>query len=363
MTDPRAVLLLPSLRTGGGTMQALEFAAAIDKAGCACKVWSMWQAPVPVPTSLRVTALSRWAPKASLAAFQLPWLAGVFVRARGASQHYVFTHYSTLPLAPFVPQQRRWLLVQDLEWYFMPEGWRRAFVRRVFLRAARYSRVVAANEYLAGALRRDGVIVTATYPIWADAAFAANVDANLQAQRRIDLLFVLRKGHAKQVGAYVECYGRLRARRPGANIVAVTPDEDLRDEARRHGIHVELRPSREALHHLYASSKCFALLSLHEGFALPPLEAMGAGCVPVCIDSGGPRLYMTGELSSLLVGAGEGAAGVATRVDALLSDPLRWRRLSECARTTFEAGLEWTRQQREQTVLKVAEAITRDAAL
>ena len=81
-------------------------------------------------------------------------------------------------------------------------------------------------------------------------------------------------------------------------------------------------------------------LSEHEGFGLPPLEAMGAGCVPLCRDSGGVRAFMQpGELSALLLPASAGVEEIYSRGRALLAEDEQLRNYSRRARDVFRKGL------------------------
>jgi glycosyltransferase involved in cell wall biosynthesis len=48
-------------------------------------------------------------------------------------------------------------------------------------------------------------------------------------------------------------------------------------------------PSNEAVNKLYNQATTLAQASLHEGFCLPALEAMAAGCPLICTDMHGNR--------------------------------------------------------------------------
>ncbi|WP_431259098.1 glycosyltransferase [Roseateles chitinivorans] len=90
---------------------------------------------------------------------------------------------------------------------------------------------------------------------------------------------------------------------------------------------------------LYARSTCFIHLSEHEGFGLPPLESMGAGCTPVCRDSGGVRAFMRdGPCADLLLPLSMPIEQVLARAEAVVRDPARIARRAS-ARDHFQRGL------------------------
>ena len=91
---------------------------------------------------------------------------------------------------------------------------------------------------------------------------------------------------------------------------------------------------------IYERTRVFLLLSEHEGFGLPPLEAMGSGCVPLCRDAGGVRAYMQGELAENILPLALPAEDVLERAVALAHDENHLTRLRMAAREIFDDGLE-----------------------
>lgn len=349
------VMVLPSLRISGGVLEALRFANDLGDHQGDVQVMSMWEASNPVEASQPVFRLSRWHPNFRWAALQLPWLALRFLvvttirRARSMPTHYVFTHYSTLPLAWLVPRAQRWLLVQDLEWMFLRPGRARRILMRLVMATASRSRLIVVNDYLHRTLNDLGLPIDLEYPIWADHRFL-NSNPAPRVARPVDVLFVLRKGHAKRAAMYFDVARELHGKDPDLRFKAVTPDDDLHRAAVAAGFDTLLRPTREQLHDAYGSSKCCLLLSDHEGFGLPPLESMGSGCVPVCRDSGGPSAYMTGALSSLLLSHELEPPAIAAAILHLLSDEEQWKRLSRAAIKIFADNVGSMSDRRRLTV-------------
>jgi glycosyltransferase involved in cell wall biosynthesis len=106
------------------------------------------------------------------------------------------------------------------------------------------------------------------------------------------LLFVGNpKGH-KNLDLLLSGFVRLARRYPALRLVAVGGDarqrRGLERRARRLGVQGRARflapVDREALALLYAAAALFVFPSLHEGFGLPPLEAMACG-TPVASSS------------------------------------------------------------------------------
>lgn len=247
---------------------------------------------------------------------------------------FVFTHYATVPLALLVPRAQRLFFVQDLEWRFVANKVLSGAIRAMLKRIYRTGRIVSANAYLTKALQAEGLPVAHELPIWADRFFAEGPSRT----RDTDFAMVLRKGAHKRLDLYLDFIRRCRE--AGRSVIVITPEDDIADTVRNQVASCLLRPTAETMRDAYARSRCFIHMSDHEGFGLPPLEAMGAGCVPVCRDSGGVRAFMQAEaLDDLLLSSDMPAERVFDTAVALLADPARLDRLSQVSRTLFTDGL------------------------
>ena len=99
--------------------------------------------------------------------------------------------------------------------------------------------------------------------------------------------------------------------------------------------HAHVRaPSDRKLRELYSQSGVFLSCSRHEGFGLPMLEAMAAGCPVVCTDSHGNREFCRNWVTALVRGDPENLAEAAAAVarDDALSARLSAAGLGESAR-------------------------------
>lgn len=338
-------LVVPSAKLSGGTLEVVRLAREWRAAGHQVCLIEMWQSPHPIEAEIPSVMLSRRRTNPLLAMTQLPVISAAFVRASRklpASTQFVFTHYATLALAPFVPRRRRWIFVQDLEWTFVPSGPLRTSLAAFLLWNMRRARLLSTNAYLTGELRRLDLDSVVAAPIWADPTFLDDRSS----ERTHDVLVPLRKGAHKRSDLAYRFIAILREQRPDARIAIVTT-EDGHEELVSDKTHIFRRLDRTAMRDLYLRCRTIVLLSDHEGFGLPPLEAMGCGCVPVVRDAGGPRVYMTGSFAPLMMDLAAGLPEIAAQVGGLLDDPDRLERLSEEARAIFAMGLERTRSVRD----------------
>jgi glycosyltransferase involved in cell wall biosynthesis len=331
--------VLPSLKVSGGVREALRLAERLGANGENVDVLCMWSSPTPLATSLRVERLSSWAPRAARAIVDLPILAWRFRsrlrRARATpSRDFVFTHYATLPLAFCVPRGKRLAFVQDLEWRFVRQPLLSAVLRRLILFWYRRSTLISANAYLTRRLRALGLDVGYEIRIWADPRFQG---VGTQ-PRDLDFLMVLRKGGHKRLDLYMKFIALARATRK-VRLAVISPEDDIVASVRGQVDEAHCRPGLDEMRALYLRAKCFVHLSDHEGFGLPPLEAMGAGCVPLCRDSGGVRAYMEPRLVELILPLEMSVEHIFEEAMRLIGDHARLEMLGGVCREVFSDGL------------------------
>lgn len=334
------VLVLPSLKISGGTHQALRLLADAHQADAL--TLSMWDSPNPIENSGPVEYLSSWKPKAWRALLDLPPLMYRFVKwlnrfKSRANAKFIFTHYATLPLALFVPRQARFFFVQGVEWRFTNNPLLSALLKKVILTIYKSGHVITANPFLSGQMRESGLHIACEMPIWAAPLFGAGMLTADSRDRSIDYAMVLRKGEIKRLDLYREFISQ--ARNLGRKMAIITPEDDVARELSAAG-EVHLRPSAEDMQRVYGRSRCFIHLSDHEGFGLPPLEAMGSGCVPLCRDSGGIRAFLhAGSLSALILPKTLSSADFFSAAEKLLHDTQTWESLSHEVRLAFDSGV------------------------
>ncbi len=103
--------------------------------------------------------------------------------------------------------------------------------------------------------------------------------------RRTDMVLALgRSNPLKNLPLTLDAWRMLPSPRPGLCMFGIEP-ELATDE----GMHYVESPSDEAVNELFNQATVFVQTSTHEGFALPPLEAMATGAAVVCTDAHGNR--------------------------------------------------------------------------
>ncbi len=144
---------------------------------------------------------------------------------------------------------------------------------------------------------------------------------------RAGVLIPLHDGERKGAADGISALARVHRARPDVPVRAFGP-------RRRRDVpawieYVE-RPSDVDLRALYVRSRVFVFASRFEGFGLPPLEAMAAGCCVVSTRVGAvPDFAQDGE-TALLVEPGD-VEGLAERVLQALGDEPRAARIGACA--------------------------------
>lgn len=343
--------VVPAMKIGGGIREIVSLARDISRSPADVTIISMWTAEHAMDCPLPVLALSRWRPRAKFAPLQLPLLYAKFLlhvlRRRWAGVHrsdrYIFTHYSTLTFAALAGEHQRLFFVQDLEWKFLHNATLVRWLRQFILHRFRSGRLISANLYLSDALKLQGLDVPILAPIWANEAFQAGPIA----LRDVDYVMVLRRGAHKRLDLYLE-FIRLARCQPDMRLAVISPDDDLIAQVRGDVDITVLRPSMPEMRSLYARSKIFVHLSEHEGFGLPPLEAMGAGCIPLCRDSGGVRAYMRDpQLSQQLFDGSVPTLALFEHGQALLASAAVREALERRAREVFSQGLHAAQDRRE----------------
>lgn len=94
-----------------------------------------------------------------------------------------------------------------------------------------------------------------------------------------------------------------------------------------------LRPEQKAIRDIYAAADVWLLASATEGFGLPALEAMACRCPVVATRCGGPADFVEEDVNGYFVDVGD-AEAMAARIVTIVSDPARWKRLSDVAYAT-----------------------------
>lgn len=336
-TSTLRLFVTPSLKITGGNLEIIRLARELSDQNVPVRLVAMWRTPYEADTSgLTVNYLSDAMISPWIVLIQLPFVMASFRRLLSNGYHAaIFSHYVTFALCWMASRRARWFFVQDTEWLFVNNTAARTTLKHAIVATLRQGNVLSANPYLTGQMAANDVPVVAEAPIWADPRFGSNSEGS----REIDVIVMLRRGAHKRADLTLLLIEQLLNQLPGVRLAAISPDETYRTRIPQLVRYVE-RPTLAEMRALYENTKVFVLMSDHEGFGLPPLEAMGAGCVPVCRDAGGVRSYMTGELSRNVVPLDGSISDVVDAVSTLLNDEVRQSRLSKIARDIFVRGQE-----------------------
>lgn len=371
MSEGNVLLVLPSMRISGGVIEAVRLASELVDRGLAVSVLSLWRHTTELNLidsfarlSVPVTYLSN-VPAGEGSAFVdffrlLPryfWHLRTTRKQKGSDSVVIMTHYSTLPFGLFSAKRRRICFVQDEEWLFVRPGILRFTLRSMILFFFNRSRIVTSNPYITRRFVSFSIVPVAEARIWADDEYG---DANVNGNRPIDVVMVLRHGSVKRLDLYLQFL--LESKRVGVRSRVITCEQDIGEIVSKMGVSCSLRPTNLEMRSIFEQSKIFVLLSEREGFGLPPLEAMGAGCVPFCRNSGGVQSYMVDALAENLLPLDMPVDEIVRRVGLLLEHPRRLVKLSTEARRIFLTGRAETKQARSHA-LDVIEMIARSEDL
>jgi len=158
----------------------------------------------------------------------------------------------------------------------------------------------------------------------------------LDVERRDDMLLAIgRANPLKNFPLTVEAWSGLEPQ-PELCLFGVEPE--LRPEGRSRYVEA---PSDAEVNELLNQATVFVQTSRHEGFCLPPLEAMAAGAPVVCTDANGNRDFCRDGENCLMVEADP--AAVAAGIERLMGDrELRARLVAGGLETVQEYS--WHRQ-------------------
>ncbi len=236
---------------------------------------------------------------------------------------------------------------------FVAQGLRRSLLRKIILATSRRARVITTNGFIESRFKEEQIDSFGQAAIWPPDFW---LTSRSDSARDIDVVAFLRRGHMKRLDLYLD----MLARFDSCNIsyTAITPDPDIYQLADKFRGKCLFRPTNEGIRVAYQEARIFLLLSDTEGFGLPPLEAMGSGCVPLCRDSGGPRCYMQGALAANLVPLDETNDRILERIRRLLANPSELTALSHISQSRFRGGLAEAQSKREECLKHLVEALT-----
>lgn len=254
--------------------------------------------------------------------------------------------------APWLAAGRSVALLHDAAVFDHPEAYRPAFVawyRALFRRQARRARALLtpsafSRERLVAHLGEPGARLI-PLQLGADHLDALTPDTGWQARLGRApgapwpyLLAVASRNPTKNLPRLVQAFARVAVQRPQLRLLLVGGERGAVFEAENLAPHPRVqatgRVSDAELKSLYAEAEALACPSLVEGFGLPPLEALRAGC-PVLAAHAGSLPEVLGEAAACWVdplSVDDIAAGMSRVLDdAALRQRLREQGLARAA--------------------------------
>jgi GT2 family glycosyltransferase/glycosyltransferase involved in cell wall biosynthesis len=133
--------------------------------------------------------------------------------------------------------------------------------------------------------------------------------------RREDMVLALgRSNPLKNLPLTLDAWRALPAPRPELRLFGIEPQL-----ATDPGMHYVSSPGDSEVNELFCQATVFVQTSTHEGFALPPLEAMATGAAVVCTDAHGNRDFCVDGVNCLM--PDPDPRSVAAAIAQLLGDP------------------------------------------
>jgi GT2 family glycosyltransferase len=156
-------------------------------------------------------------------------------------------------------------------------------------------------------------------------------------QRREDMVLALgRSNPLKNLPLTIEAWTALAEPRPELCLFGIEPEL-----ATEQGMRYVESPSDEEVNELFNVATVFVQTSTHEGFCLPPLEAMATGAAVVCTDAHGNRDFCIDGENCLMTEPTRDS--VCAAVLRALTDPSLRERLGQAGVETA-AGYAWERR-------------------
>jgi glycosyltransferase involved in cell wall biosynthesis len=293
----RVIFVLNATSISGGIRTVFEQANGLSRRGFAVEVWSLEEAPtwtelvVPVRTfrsyyDLMVALRNEQAIKVATwwETGQVVWLASV---NNG------------------VPVQ----FVQEFETWFYPDD--------PIARAAVVSSYRREFAYLTTAeFQFDELEAIGVHPTLIPVGYEVEYYRPLTGVKRRDdaVLAIGRSFFQKNFAMTLRAWSSLGDKRP--QLVLFGGEPRIVDDERAE---YWTTPDNATVNRLYNEATCFVQTSRHEGFSLPVIEAMAAGCPVITTDSHGNRGFCYDEVNCLIVEQDDDA-GLARAIDRLMGD-------------------------------------------
>lgn len=294
----RVIFVLTATSISGGIRAVFQIANGLAERGMDVEVWSLQGAPTWFELAVPVRTFDSYG--------------DLVLSLRNADAIKVATWWETAEIV--------WLgsvnhglpvyLIQEFETWFFPDdqavqaavvaGYRPEFIG------------ITEASYQIGELEEIGMTATLVPHGYDESVFRPLPGWDRETD---SVLAVGRSFFQKNFAMTARAWRAMGERRPLLRMFGTEPDI-LEDER----VDYVVRPLDPQVNELYNTAAMFVQTSRHEGFCLPVLEAMAAGCPVITTDSHGNRDFCRDDVNCIVVGQDDDDALVAA-IDRLRSDP------------------------------------------
>ena len=287
----KIVAIIPKNTLSGGSLEVFRLVEDLRAVGCVTHTLSLYDSDTNVVCGLIFTP------------FFLLRL--VFKLIRLQPEFLILTHYSTLPIffIKYFVGCKVAIFIQDFEWLFASSN---PFIIKLLKKFVLYFSalsdfLVFGNTYLLSGFPLSKVSPVKTnaivYPV--GLGLVKGVDCNeykSNISKRFKLGFILRNGWLKNEHLYYLVSRQMLQNSccqhydiAAINMLGSSANSTKYSDL---GINISLPLSKKNLFSWYSDLDIFLCLSKHEGFGLPPLEAMSVGAIPIILHNGGCMNFM-----------------------------------------------------------------------
>ncbi|RYX79378.1 glycosyltransferase [bacterium] len=297
MGDTKVIYVLNATSVSGGIRVIFEHANGLVARGFDVEIWSLQGQPTWTDLNITVKKFRTYS--------------DLLIGLRNEDAIKVATWWETAQIV--------WLgsvnkgipvnFIQEFETWFYPEDTiARAAVVSSYRKEFTYMTTAQYQQTELKAIGIDSPIIPVGYE-------QKYYHQNSKTKREEDVVLALgRSFFQKNFAMTARAWKSITGDRPRLFLFGSEPDVLQDDKVTYH-----VKPTNEGVNILYNQATCFVQTSRHEGFSLPIIEAMAAGCPVITTDSHGNRGFCHDGVNCLIVEQ-DNDAQLAEAIQKLLGD-------------------------------------------
>lgn len=317
--DKKVIYVLNATSVSGGIRVIFEHANGLVKRGFDVEIWSLQGQPTWTDLNITVKKFRTYS--------------DLLLALRNEDAVKVATWWETAQIV--------WLasvnngipvnFIQEFEtWFYPDDEIARAAVVSSYRKEFAY---MTTADYQRDELREIGI----NAPIIPVGYEQEYYHQDVTVERKTDVVLALgRSFFQKNFAMTARAWQSLGDARPQLHLFGSEPDV-LTDER----VTYHKRPSNAEVNTLYNQATCFVQTSRHEGFSLPIIEAMAAGCPVITTDSHGNRGFCHDGKNCLIIGQDDDKA-LSDAIARLVNDTALQEKFRQAGIQTAKE-YEWTR--------------------